>query len=114
LAPLISPMAAAYQIDPLHLGIVFLANLELGFLLPPMGLNLILASSRFGESLVRLYRVIIPFFLILAAGLLIVTYVDASTVGVVEKLRVRQPRAVPVNAQPGKPPDIENFDWDAQ
>jgi tripartite ATP-independent transporter DctM subunit len=112
LAPLISPMAAAYQIDPLHLGIVFLANLELGFLLPPMGLNLILASSRFSEPLVRLYRVIVPFLLILAAGLLVVTYVNASTVGVVEALRLRHHEKATDGKH--KPPDTENFDWDAQ
>ena len=117
LAPLIAPMAAAYQIDPLHLGIVFLANLELGFLLPPMGLNLILASSRFGEPLVRLYKVILPFFAILTAGLLVITYVPQSTVGVVEKLRKREKQTAPLvpttkGATPQDKPKVE-FDWDA-
>ena len=51
LAPLLKPMADAYGIDPLHLGIIFLSNLELGFLFPPMGLNLILSSSRFNKPL---------------------------------------------------------------
>ena len=81
LAPLLTPMAAAYGIDPLHLGIVFLANLELGFLFPPMGLNLILSSSRFNQPLTRLYKVALPFLAILAVGVLLVTYVPAMTTG---------------------------------
>jgi tripartite ATP-independent transporter DctM subunit len=119
LAPLIAPMAIAYNIDPLHLGIVFLANLELGFLLPPMGLNLILSSSRFNQSLVRLYRVIIPFFVILLAGLLLVSYVPATTVGVVDRLLQREkPESKPDTPAPGleepeRPVSPENFDWEA-
>ncbi len=82
LAPLLTPMAAAYGIDPLHLGVVFLANLGLGFLFPPMGLNLILASTRFGQPLARLYRVSAPFLVIMAAGVLLATYLPAMTTGV--------------------------------
>ena len=89
LAPLLTPLASAYGIDPLHLGIVFLANLELGFLLPPMGLNLILASTRFGQPLARLYRVTLPFLLVRVAGLLLVTYVPQMTTGMVDWLRPR-------------------------
>jgi len=85
LAPLLAPMAEAYGIDPLHLGVVFLANLELGFLFPPMGLNLILSSSRFNQPLVRLYKVSLPFLLIMAAGVLLVTYVPWMTTGMVGK-----------------------------
>jgi tripartite ATP-independent transporter DctM subunit len=81
LAPLLTPLAAAYGINPLHLGIVFLANLELGFLFPPMGLNLILSSSRFNQPLVRLYKVTLPFMAILAVGVLLITYIPAMTVG---------------------------------
>jgi TRAP-type C4-dicarboxylate transport system permease large subunit len=79
LAPLLAPMADAYGIAPLHLGIIFLANLELGFLFPPMGLNLILSSSRFGQPLVRLYKVALPFLIIMAVGVLLVTYVPWMT-----------------------------------
>ncbi len=84
LAPLLAPMATAYGIDPLHLGVVFLANLELGFLFPPMGLNLILSSSRFNQPLTRLYKVALPFLLIMAVGVLLATYVPAMTTGVLE------------------------------
>jgi len=85
LAPLLAPMADAYGIDRLHLGVVFLANLELGFLFPPMGLNLILSSSRFSQPLVRLYKVALPFLLIMALGVLLITYVPWMTTGMVGK-----------------------------
>lgn len=87
LAPLLAPLALAYGIDPLHLGIVFLANLELGFLFPPMGLNLILASTRFGQPLTRLWRVTLPFLLVRAVGVLLITYLPALTVGALAKLK---------------------------
>jgi TRAP-type C4-dicarboxylate transport system permease large subunit len=77
LAPLVAPMGAAFGIDPVHLGVVFLANLELGFLFPPVGLNLLLASSRFGKPLGTLYAQVLPFLLIRAAGVLLITYVAA-------------------------------------
>ena len=80
-------MAAAYGIDPLHLGVVFLANLELGFLFPPMGLNLILSSTRFNQPLTRLYKVALPFLIIMALGVLLVTYVPAMTTGVLQWYR---------------------------
>jgi len=119
LAPLIAPMAAAYNIDVLHLGIVFLANLELGFLLPPMGLNLILASSRFDKPLLRLYKVIVPFFVILTVGLLLVTYVPAMTVGFVDRFNMRStPKAQdtqqPVPDAADRPVNPDSFDWDAE
>ncbi|GEM_PF-23305 len=81
LAPLLVPMAGAYGIDPIHLGIVFLANMELGFLFPPIGLNLILSSTRFNEPLTRLYKVALPFLLIMALGVLLTTYIPAMTTG---------------------------------
>lgn len=85
LAPLLAPMAEAYGIAPLHLGVVFLANLELGFLFPPMGLNLILSSSRFNQPLVKLFKVTLPFLVIMAVGVLLVTYVPWMTTGMVKK-----------------------------
>ena len=75
LAPIIAPMGAAFGINPVHLGVIFLANLELGFLLPPVGLNLFLASSRFQRKLPELYRHVLPFLVILGGGLLLITYV---------------------------------------
>lgn len=86
LAPLVAPMGAAFGIDPIHLGVVFLANLELGFLFPPVGLNLFLSSSRFGVPLPKLYRHAVPFLLILGAGVLLITYVPAMSVGLLSLL----------------------------
>ena len=86
LAPLVAPLGAAYGIEPIHLGVVFLANLELGFLFPPMGLNLFLAASRFEKPLPYLYRKAFPFLLIMSAGVLAITYLPAITTGVVKLL----------------------------
>lgn len=86
LTPLVVPLGVAFGIDPVHLGVVFLANLELGFLFPPVGLNLFLSSSRFGVPMVRLYRHVVPFLLILGAGVLLITYVPAMSVGVLKLL----------------------------
>ena len=86
LAPLVAPIGAAFGVDPIHLGVVFLANLELGFLFPPAGLNLFLASSRFGKPLPQLYRHVVPFLLILGAGTLAITYLPQMTVGVLKLL----------------------------
>jgi C4-dicarboxylate transporter, DctM subunit len=86
LAPLVAPIGAAYGIDPIHLGVVFLANLELGFLFPPMGLNLFLSSSRFGKPLPYLYWHTLPFLAILALGVLLITYLDPMTTGLVRLL----------------------------
>jgi C4-dicarboxylate transporter, DctM subunit len=77
--PLIIPMATAYGIDPVHLGIVFLANMELGYLMPPVGENLFLASYRFNEPLGRVYLATAPYLVIILLVVLLVTYVPALT-----------------------------------
>ncbi len=75
--PIIAPVAAQYGIDPVHLGALFLLNLEIGYMTPPLGLNLFLSSRRFDKPLPTLYRAVLPFWLILTAALLIVTYCPA-------------------------------------
>jgi tripartite ATP-independent transporter DctM subunit len=80
--PLILPISQAFNIDPLHLGVIFLANLELGYLTPPVGMNLFLASYRFERPLVQVYRYAVPFLLVLAAVVLLITYVPSLTLGV--------------------------------
>ncbi len=77
--PIIAPMAAAYGVDPVHLGIIFLANLELGYLTPPVGMNLFLAAYRFDRPLGAVFRSIVPFYLILLGGVLAITYLPALT-----------------------------------
>lgn len=73
--PLIVPIAVAFGVDPVHLGIIFLANAELGFLMPPVGENLFLASYRFGKPVPEIFRAVIPMVLVYAAGVLLITYV---------------------------------------
>jgi len=74
LVPLVLPVALHYDVDPVHLGIMFLANLQLGIFLPPVGMNLFIASMRFGKPVITLVRASIPFFLILLAAVLVITY----------------------------------------
>ena len=75
LLPLVVPLGAAYGIDPLHLGIIFILNLEAGFLTPPVGINLFLASSRFERPFMQICRYVMPFFLVRIAVLLLVAYI---------------------------------------
>ena len=75
--PIIVPVATQYGIDPIHLGVIFLVNLEIGYMLPPLGLNLFMASSRFNKPLPQLYKATLPFLLIITAVLLLITYTDA-------------------------------------
>ncbi|MEE2643397.1 MAG: TRAP transporter large permease subunit [Myxococcota bacterium] len=81
LPPLLAPMALHYGVDPVHLGIIFLANLELGFLTPPVGLNLFLAAARFEVPVFRLYREVLPPLLILLVSVLLITYWPALSIG---------------------------------
>lgn len=81
LAPLVVPLGLAFGIHPVHLGVIFLANLELGFLFPPVGLNLFLSASRFGTPITRLYRHVVPFLVIRGAGVLLITYVPIMSLG---------------------------------
>jgi C4-dicarboxylate transporter DctM subunit len=82
--PLMLPVAAAFGIDPLHLGIIFLANMELGYLTPPVGMNLYLSSFRFEKPLMTVFRAAFPFFVINLLAVLVITFVPAISVGVVQ------------------------------
>ena len=73
--PIIIPMAAVFGVHPLHLGIIFLANLELGYLTPPVGMNLFLSAIRFERPLAQVYRDTLPFFILLFIMVLVITYV---------------------------------------
>jgi C4-dicarboxylate transporter DctM subunit len=72
--PLIIPMAERFQVDPIHLGIIFLANLGIGYNTPPVGLNLFIASSRFDRPIMTLYKATLPFLFLLLLTLLLITY----------------------------------------
>jgi len=79
--PLILPLADIYGINYVHLGIIFVANLELGFLHPPLGLNLLLASLRFKKSVLEVTWATLPMLGILAIGVLLITYWPWLTLG---------------------------------
>ena len=79
MAPLIQPIAARFGIDPVQMGVIFLANLELGYLTPPIGMNLCLSAYRFRQPMTKVYRATLPFYVILLIGVLLITYVPALT-----------------------------------
>jgi TRAP-type C4-dicarboxylate transport system permease large subunit len=82
--PLIVPLGAAFGVHPVHLGIIFIANLELGYLTPPVGLNLFLSSYRFKRPLMEVAHAALPWLALRGAGVLLVTYVPWLTVGLLE------------------------------
>jgi len=84
--PLIVPISQAFGIHPIHLGIIFIANLELGYLTPPVGLNLYLASYRFDRPLLEVARATLPMIAILGLGVALITYVPALTTGLLTLL----------------------------
>ena len=82
--PLMTPIAEAYGIDPIHLGIIFLANLEIGASIPPLGINLFIAGMRFEKPVLRLYVASLPFIAILLLGLAIITYLPWMSLALLE------------------------------
>lgn len=75
--PLIVPLALQFGVDPVHLGIIFLANMQIGYFTPPIGMNLFIASYRFRKPVAELYHATIPFMLVLLVALVLITYVPA-------------------------------------
>ncbi len=82
--PLILPIAQEFGIHPVHLGIIFLANLEIGYFTPPVGINLFISSYRFKETVIQLYKSTFPFLIIYLIALLIITYVPQLSLFLVE------------------------------
>jgi len=74
MVPLILPIAVGYGINPVHLGIIFLANMEIAYLMPPMGMNLFIAMYRFDRPMLEIFRAVLPFVAILLSAVLIITY----------------------------------------
>jgi tripartite ATP-independent transporter DctM subunit len=73
--PLITPLGVYFGIDPVHLAIIFIANLELGFLTPPVGMNLFLSAYRFEEDMPTIYKSTLPFFIVMLISVLVITYI---------------------------------------
>ncbi len=82
--PLLLPLAIAYDVHPIHFGIIFLANMQIGYFTPPIGMNLFIASYRFNRSVTDLYHACLPFMLVLLVALVIITYVPALSLFMVE------------------------------
>jgi TRAP-type C4-dicarboxylate transport system permease large subunit len=80
------PLGVAFGIHPVHLGIIFVANLELGFLTPLVGINIFLASYRFKRPVLEVVRATLPFMAILGIGVLVITYVPWLTTGLLTML----------------------------
>ncbi|WP_022665758.1 TRAP transporter large permease [Desulfospira joergensenii] len=74
MVPLMLPVALEYGIHPIHLGIIFLANMQIGYFTPPVGMNLFIAGYRFNKPIMDIYRATIPFMLVLLLAILIITY----------------------------------------
>jgi tripartite ATP-independent transporter DctM subunit len=101
--PLIVPAASQFHIDPYHLGVIFLLNLEIGYLLPPAGLNLFIAAFRFNRPITELYRAVIPFILLMIVALMMVTYIPKLVVlPPVSGPQIPKPAATET-APPGEP-----------
>jgi tripartite ATP-independent transporter DctM subunit len=83
--PLIAPLGIAFGVDPVHLGIVFIANLELGFLTPPVGVNLFLASYRFDRSILEVTRAVLPWLALRAAIVLLITYLPFLSLALLDR-----------------------------
>jgi len=79
--PLILPVAAEFGVEPVHLGMIFLATMQLGYLTPPVGLNLFIASYRFDQPIVRVYLATFPFLIILFITVIVITFVPVLSLG---------------------------------
>jgi TRAP-type C4-dicarboxylate transport system permease large subunit len=74
MVPLILPVAISYGINPIHLGIIFLANMQIGYFTPPVGMNLFIASYRFEKPVAGIYAATIPFMIVLLISVILITY----------------------------------------
>jgi len=87
--PLIMPIALSYGIDPVHLGIIFLTNMEIGYTTPPVGMNLFIAAFRFNKPVLDLCRAAIPFLIILLIGLMLITYIPDLSLYFISRFGIR-------------------------
>lgn len=104
IAPLLTPIAASLGIDPIHMGVIFIVNLEIGYLTPPIGINLFVASAAFGKPMGTVVRSVVPFIVLMFVGLGVVTYVPTVSLGAVNVLLRDKPmlESLPEAKPPGK------------
>jgi tripartite ATP-independent transporter DctM subunit len=84
IVPLIMPLGLHFGIDPIHLAIIFIANLELGFVTPPVGINLFLSAYRFNKDMPTIYKATLPFFIVRFIAVLLITYVPIISLGLLK------------------------------
>ena len=100
-APLLAPVGLAFGVHPVHLGVIFLANLELGYITPPVGMNLFLSSMRFKKPLGQVYRSTLRFFVLRVLAVLLITYIPwLTTWGADMFARKPVPATTPAVAHP--------------
>ncbi len=109
--PLLAPMAQAAGIDPLHFGIMFIVNMEIGYLTPPVGLNLFIASTLFDKPVGYITRAVLPFVAVMLVGLAIITFSDGLTVGFANVLM--GPPASPMGRGPATGGETGELDEEA-
>ena len=85
MVPLILPLAISFGVDPVHLGIIFLANMQIGYFTPPIGMNLFIASYRFKKPISEIYRATLPFMGVLPIVLILITYVPEISLFLLER-----------------------------
>ena len=85
MVPLILPLAISFGVDPVHLGIIFLANMQIGYFTPPIGMNLFIASYRFKKPISEIYRATLPFMVVLLIVLALITYVPEISLFFLER-----------------------------
>jgi C4-dicarboxylate transporter, DctM subunit len=104
--PLLAPLAAAMGVDPMHFGIIFIVNLEIGYLTPPVGLNLFVASALFEKPIGHIIRSVLPFILLMIVGLGLITWFPALSVGLGDWIMgVEETPAAPVAPDDGTLPE---------
>ncbi|HJL17894.1 MAG TPA: TRAP transporter large permease subunit [Sandaracinaceae bacterium LLY-WYZ-13_1] len=107
--PLLAPIAASMGVDPMHFGIIFIVNLEIGYLTPPVGLNLFVASTLFDKPLGHMIRSVGPFIVLMLAGLAVITYVPGVSVGLGNWIIGEETRgAAPTPTEPALPEALDD------
>jgi C4-dicarboxylate transporter, DctM subunit len=107
--PLVLPLARAYGIDPYHFAIIFLLNLEIAYLMPPLGINLFISSIRFGRPVTQLYRSVLPFIGVLFITLMFVSYIPVITTYLPDKVKSHEITEDEAGAPAGEPLNDEDF-----
>jgi hypothetical protein len=106
LAPMLAPMAAAVGIDPVHMGIIFIVNLEIGYLTPPVGMNLFVSSTLFRRSLGWVIKAVVPTLSIMFIALVVITWVPSLSLGLIQALKTDAATSAPTTTPTPAPTEV--------